>query len=1456
MYLTGMILSLALLIAGGRSKPQCSFTIPVLLRSGTMGKGCLDVKRHTEPINVEIILEVSGVNHTILKEQIPPVDTFKCPEFQVPVLLKPAPVFLSLSAVGTNYRYTSRNAVVVAPDGKFTMMQLERSIYKPGQQVKLNLIALDNDLKPVEETYPLISVTNPSGRRLFEWKDKQTSNSILPISFNVSDDPDLGSYTIQAQPQSGNLVSRSFDVDEYVVPNFGTDISAPKSITILDTILTIEVTAKYTYGEPVPGNVDIKLRRAPINYYIGNACNRNPDGLFTTSTGKLDSKGTMNGEIDLRIFQLDRPGYEMRFTLQVTVTENASGIQVTESRFISITSQMGRVSFNRENMDPVYKPKLPFYVEVTAEDGLQNPMSDQTIELQLNGETIYNMTTDGNGKAHYYIDTSELKQSEANIQVIFKNSEQCYDSNFIVPTYSTDYYAIKRHYSRSGSFVHVERPKEDLECGKTHTLSAKYIFSKSGLQEGETGTSFNYMIMSRTTIINFGSVPVDSLQGKFAIPVKVTADHAPLIVIVVYTMLENEIVTDTLRLNTEKCFRHQVSMNFSEEKAAPGAPINVEITSAPRSLCAMRIMDSSLSLLRQDQALTPAMVYSSLKHISQNGYNIEGYNVAPPPPSCIKNDNQFLIDGLYYSLIDFPNERDAYQELSEAGVIMMTDITLNKPILCTQSSFIRPPIFFDGGFSGNLNFAASEVMRPMAAVADGVSDDQGGVATQIESERKSFPEVWKFDIIETGESGSLSVPTVVPGTITQWNGDLICLSPAEGFGMTKEVAKMTSFLTFFVEMASPYSMIRGESLMLKATVFNYMESCMKVRVQMEPSDDFTVEAMDEDNEKCVCSGERASFIYKMKANSVGQMPMRVTGETVHIGDTCEGPADPNEPPRKDTFERPLIVEAEGMPKQATKSTFVCVHDTNEVIPISISIPDNSVPDSVKAKITAIGDISGHALTNPESVLKEPIGSGEQNVGILIVLIHVHKYLETTGRLTKELRSRIVDHMGTAYRRQIRYLTPEGSFSNFPGGKGSSWLTLRVCEAFVMLKPYTFVEESILNQALIYLERLKNPNGGFTAQGDRFNAALGDGADDDISFTAAMAGFLMKTSLPGTATLLREALTFLGEASQRDLTVYNTAFMFYIFRAAEDEERSNAMFNKLKSLQKEEGGTIHWEEKNKPNMPTSDTFSQRALSVQIEITAYVLLSLHTRGLPRPADDSYTSQIARWISQHQSADGAYSNTWDTAVALQAMTAYGATVHRKDANNVVQVKAGDTMVKEFILGSENRILPQSQPLATPGEYSVTVSGKGCVLIQTTVDFNIPVKNDDSAFLMSVSTPPESCVDGVAYTIPLHINVSYNGLHSESNMAIIDLALPSGYTPEYQSMLELKKRVPKVEARNKHIIIYLDSVSRNVIYLSLTLQMGTRVQNFQPTYAYIRNYYAQEETGAAVVCHPCSTQ
>ncbi|XP_041426101.1 ovostatin [Xenopus laevis] len=1454
----GLLLCLSLLgiIAGGASKPQYALSIPALLKSGETATACINFVGLTESLSLKVNVEVSGVNTTIFTDDITENEIFKCKTFEVPNVEQTSPVFLTMEATGATSSIVERRSVVIDKMETIHIIQLDKPIYKRGQKVMARLISLNSQLRPVPETYTLIYLKDPYGSRLKQWENVVSVRGVGAFNFVLLPDASLGGYTVIAEKKSGGSISQVFDVEEYVLPRFSVTVDAPNTISILDQTTSISVQAKYTYGRSVPGKISGRLCRKYSSYYPGNNCNRNPEGLCSPISGEMDSDGKFSNNIDLSLFHLDRSGFSMGLNIDATVIEDGTGVQVKESRSISVTSQIARVTFDNKVMLPFYKQGIPYSVSMTLVDALGKPIKNETIELRLAGNFLQNLTTDSAGKATYEIDTSKYEQIQLDIQANYKNTETCYDSNWVMPSYSNAYYSAMRFYSRTGSHVQLNAPQQELSCGKGQSLQVYYSLSKEGLGEKGNTISFYYMVMSKVKIVDFGSRSVDvssSQRGSFSFDVPVSSELAPGADVVVYSILESEVIASTARLNVQKCFQNNVSMSFSEAEGMPGSKIMLKLKADAKSLCGLRIIDSSLLLLNQNGQLTADMVYNSLRYLSLNGYNVRKYNVEPPKPPCIDPSQRVRMNGLFYEPVNFPGEGYTYNDFKSIGLIFATNVSLHKPEVC-------------GGdvWGGGRPFITMErTMERFSSVADGPGTGlpapiASPVASPVATVRKFFPEVWRFDLVNVDITGSLSIPEKAPDTITQWQGSMFCVSEKTGFGLTKYPSNFTTFLPLFLELSLPYSFTRGETLVLRAFVSNYLNQCVKVRVTLKRSADYTATLQEGKQNACLCPRERASYSWNVNAKSLGVITFTMTAQTTHIGATCEGRKDTTQPPRSDTVIQTIIVEAEGIEKEITYSNLVCVEGEKSVIPISISPPPNAVAGSVQGSVTVMGDLLGHAVNNPDSLIQLPTGCGEQNLVKLMPIPSVLGYLNCTGQLTKEIKDKALQYMDIGYMRQLGYKRQDGTFSAFGQSdrEGSSWLTALTFNTFEEIKSYTLVDPAVQNQALLALAKMQDLKSGcFKATGNLFHNGLKGGADNEISFTSYVAAMLFHTTYPAAQTLLRGALGCLDEASRREQSLYNLALMFNAFALSENLERRNYILAQLKSKAIQKDGSIHWERTDKPKAEMYPFFYAPAPSAEIEITGYILMGMTYGPTPSQDDKSYMAQIVLWLCQQQNSQGGYRSTADTVVALHALARYSCLVYKEGATNQIQVTSGKTVIANFNVLPKNRLLVQKKPLPKiPGNYGLEINGKGCCLVQCSVRYNVPVIKGNSAFSLSVESDRKSCIDGVAYTMPITMSLSYNGNKNQSNMAVIIVKLLSGYTPEYQSVQKLRKTVSKVEQNNNRLVIYLESVSIKPITLSVTLEMNNRVQNFQPQFVYVFDYYEADENGVAELKHSCA--
>ncbi|KAK1802118.1 hypothetical protein P4O66_004459 [Electrophorus voltai] len=249
--------------------------------------------------------------------------------------------------------------------------------------------------------------------------------------------------------------------------------------------------------------------------------------------------------------------------------------------------------------------------------------------------------------------------------------------------------------------------------------------------------------------------------------------------------------------------------------------------------------------------------------------------------------------------------------------------------------------------------------------------DQNPPAAMV---RRYFPETLIWDLVYVGTSGFTRVNETVPDTITTWERGVFCTSPV-GFGVAPKVS-LTAFQAFFMSLTLPYSIVRGEVFTLKATIFNYLPSCIMVQVMLESSNQFSAQpCMSCIYTYCLCADNSWTFTWVV-------MPSML--EAVQVSALCGNRVTGvPEKGHMDTVVQTLLVERN----------------------VALKLPKVIVQGSSTAFISVPGDLMGRALQNLDNLLAMPYGCSEQNMLLFAPKIFILGYLESSGQLTPAIRSK-------------------------------------------------------------------------------------------------------------------------------------------------------------------------------------------------------------------------------------------------------------------------------------------------------------------------------------------------------------------------------------------------------------------------------------------------------------------
>ncbi|KAF3816367.1 hypothetical protein GH733_014540, partial [Mirounga leonina] len=1360
--------------------------VPSLLHSETPEKGCLLLSYLNETVTVSASLEFLRENRSLFTDLVVEKDLFHCVSFTVPRSPSNEEImFLTIQVKGPTQEFKKRTTVVVKNQESLVFVQTDKPIYKPEQTVKFRVVSLDENFHPLNELIPLVYIQDPKGNRITQWQKLKLENGLKQLSFPLSSEPFQGSYKVVVQKESGGMTEHAFTVEEFVLPKFEVQITMPKIITILEEDVNVSVCGLYTYGKPVPGHMMMTVCRKysnPSSCYSGES-----QAVCEKFSHQLNSQGCFPQQIKTKIFQMKRQGYEMKLEVEAKIQEEGTEIELTGKGSIEITRTITKLSFVK--VDPHFRQGIPFFGQLV--DGKGVPMPNELVFITAN-EANYNSnaTTDEHGLVQFSINTTNTMGTSLTVRVKHKDPSPCYGYQWLSAEHEEADHTANLVFSLSKSFVHLEPMPRELPCSQTQTVQAYYILSGRVLQELKE-LVFYYLIMAKGGIVRTGMhvLPVEQgdMNGHFSVSVPVESDIAPIARLLIYTILpDGEVVGDSAKYEVENCLANKVDLSFSPTQSLPASHAHLRISASPRSLCALRAVDQSVLLMKPEAELSAASVYNLLPVKDLTGFPASLNQQEEDDRDCVNRHNVY-INGVMYSPVSNTNEKDMYSFLQDMGLKVFTNAKIHKTKVCSQPEH-----------------------------------------NVVYSSRRLF-----------ASPGVAEVGVTVPDTITEWKAGALCLSSDTGLGLSLP-ASLRAFQPFFVELTMPYSVIRGEAFTLKATVLNYLPKCIRVSVQLDLNPAFLVQEKEQESH-CICGNGRQTMSWAVTPKALGNVNFTVSAEALESQELCgtEVAVVP-EYGKKDTIIKSLLVEPEGLEKEATFNSLLCPSGAEVSERLSLKLPENVVEDSARASISVLGDILGSAMQNTQNLLRMPYGCGEQNMVLFAPNIYVLSYLNKTHQLTPEVMSKAIGYLNTGYQRQLNYKHHDGSYSTFGekygNNEGNTWLT-----AFVLK---TFAQARTTHHPSPHLALPK-------AEGQRLLQEFRGGVEDEVTLSAYVTIALLEIPLPATHPVVRNALFCLelawksAKEGAHGKHVYTKALLAYAFALAGNQDKRIETLNLLHEEAVKEDSSIHWERPQKPRAPVGHFYQPPAPSAEVEMTSYVLLAYLT-AQPAPTSKELTSasRIVEWITKQQNSQGGFSSTQDTVVALQALSRYGAatfTRTRKPAQVAVQYSG--TLVTKFQVDDDNRLLLQQTSLPkVPEEYTMTVTGEGCVYLQTSLRYNILPEKAEFPFALEVQTLPQTCDRPKAHTsFHISLNVSYTGSRPTSNMVIIDVKMVSGFIPLKPTvkMLERSNHVSRTEVSNNHVLIYLDKVTNQTLSLSFMVLQDVPVRELKPAIVKVYDYY-----------------
>ncbi|XP_043082107.1 alpha-2-macroglobulin-like protein 1 [Puntigrus tetrazona] len=1421
----GLVLALFFFaVEGQRPGPSFLVSFPALIESGSDAKLCASLLNPNESLTITMFLVDEKNVTTQLGQQRSSTTFHSCFSFQAPLVDGELVQKLRVILQGGFFKMTEERKVMFRRYMPLTFIQTDKPLYNPGQTVNFRVVTMNAKLVPFDQMYSLVVVEDSQSNRIGQWVNVSSTMWILQLSHQLNPEAQVGMYTLRAYI-GDQMFSQVFEVKKYVLPRFSVTETVPQMYSVGDVGLKVEACAKYTYGQPVPGQALVEVCREPFPYSvvpdlypvcINKATKMNDTGcaslLFSTSAF-FNTKFENNLQDSL--------------VVNINVTEQGTDIKMVKSTTVSISFEVGKVAFLELPGFFDYGSLINGKILASYFNG--TPIASKAVYLLDGGQwpnkLLLNLTTNQNGLAAFSLKTSDFPKADLNLVA---SATATVVNGYKSPYFSIDTRIISLSKSATPdnptfSELSIVKLKQPLKCSAKYSVTIKYSFV------GETGdysADIIYMVLSRGLIVlhGFQKVTATALNaltsGTVTFDLSVSVDMAPAVKILAYCVLPSyNVVTTSASFDTETCFQNKVSLQFSPATAVPGEGNSLNVSAQAGSLCGLSAVDQSVLIMEPGRRLSAQAVFNLLLAQSLSDY-----------PSGVEDEQECLNVRPRRAV---PADQ-AYEAFKSVGLKIATNLPVREPQCLTYRGLNYYRNFHDVLFREPVAFA----MAGAPAVGESSSFDV--------TVRTYFPETWIWQLAQVGDTGSTRVPFTVPDTITTWETEAFCLS-SRGFGLAPPV-NLTAFQPFFLELSLPYSIIRGETFELKATVFNYLSKCIMVKVTPAPSLDFTLKPLTDPYSSCLCANGRKTFKWILSASVLGAMNVTVNASAEQSRSLC-GTEFVTMPDRGriDMVTQSLAVLPEGVERIFNQNWLFCPKGSVLSEDVTLTFPANLIQGSAKCSVSVVGDIMGRALKNLGDLLRMPSGCGEQNMIVLAPNIYILQYLEVTHQLTAAIRQTATGYLQSGYQGQLNYRHRDGSYSTFGYDESNTWLTAFVMRSFGQARHFVFIDPNVLQSAKDWLISKQGSDGCFMQQGTLYHSDMKGGVGDNVTMTGYVAASLLELGVLATDPVITNALSclkpFLGNLGN----TYATALLAYTFGLAGDTSTRAQLLGSLNTLGISEGAKLHW----------SQTTSGDTLAV--EISSYVLLAVLTVKPLTTANLTYANRIVNWLVAQQNPYGGFSSTQDTVVALHALSLYAAQVFSAESSSTVTVQSSTmTEVYNFDVTPDNRLLYQEKPLKNvPGKYNVKAKGSTCASVQVVCFYNIPTPSK-AARTLSVEVKAVRDCKVVGADLSLNFTVKYSGAKPTTNMVIVDLKVLSGFTAD-TSLLgsppdSFAPLVQRVDAEDDHVLVYLKEVPRGIpMTYRIQMKQVLAVQNLKPAVIEVYDYYQPRDSFETTYLPPC---
>ncbi len=914
---------------------------------------------------------------------------------------------------------------------------------------------------------------------------------------------------------------------------------------------------------------------------------------------------------------------------------------------------------------------------------------------------------------------------------------------------TTVYSSLNAVYSPSASFLHISQISEGTPAVGDVARFAVYSTNP--------GTVFYDVFANGRTVYS-------ATSDESTINIPITPQMSPSARLVAYVINpNNEVSADSLPFDVE--FDAQVNLNaaFDQDSVEPGDNVSVEFDANDQSMIGLSIVDESVYALSEGRL--------NLKQVFDE---LELRFMAP----------QVEAHPYWY-------QEGAYDVIENAGMNVMVSEDIEVPRVYSDMED-DVELMMDAGMVFEMEEEMVDAAPPMKNIR--ADEDTGASDTLVEVERvrQFFPETWVWipDLL-TDEDGRVNIDLKAPDSITTWKLHAVSCGP-EGIGIAQ--SQLRVFQDFFIDPSLPYSVIRGEEFPVQVQIYNYLDTPQTVYVGIKDADWFEL-AGDAETEVEVGANSVSYVSFTISPTEVGVHSIELTGQTTQ---------------RADGVKKTLIVEPEGVTREIIDNGVL----GEGTLVLDASIPEGVVDDSGQVIVTFTPSIVAQSINGVDDLLGMPYGCGEQNMMLFSTDVEVLRYLKATQQDDPATFAKALTYIRTGYQRQLTFRHDDGSFSAFGGRdeQGSLWLTAFVLSQFSGARDVTTIDAEVLKDASRWIKYHQQDDGSWKSVGFVIHEDMMGGLSGTYALTA-FTTLALEEYGNADPEVMAAAQDYLEQGLSSQDDPYTLAITSLVLQRL-DSDRADEAMEKLTELAQEDDSGVYWgyeQDLLPPPYGYGDYEMVMPSSKNVETTAYATLALVEAG------DPLASSSLKWLVSRRNSNGGFSSTQDTVVAFRALI-NAAILAGKDINATVSLAADDLPVTSIRITPSNYDVVQIIELPeNSSNVTLKLSGEGEVNYQLVRRFNVILPPQIDSQEIELEVDYDSTDVEVNDEVTVDVSLKYNGMQGvrgmvdSSGMMIVDIAVPTGFSPVSTGLEKLKEDniITRYEIAGRKVVLYIDEMA-----------------------------------------------